>query len=289
MKKTVKVLITSLTINTILVISKIVFGIIGKSQALIADGFHSLSDLTTDLVGITGIKKSFLPADEKHPYGHGRIEYVTSIIIGSIIFILGFSLLIDIFISSTQIPDDIVVVVIIMTIVLKYLLARYVVQSGKKYKNAVLVASGKESAADVLTSCLVLLTFIFSRFSDDIGLLKYADKLGGFLIGIFIIKVSIEIILENSRNVLGQIETNPEILDEVKECILNVKGVKSIDTLNMLKCGSYYQVILNIGIDENTKLTESHNIAHKVETSLKKEIRQIKYVIVHVNPFKKEE
>ncbi|MFA5602131.1 MAG: cation diffusion facilitator family transporter [Bacilli bacterium] len=289
MKKIVRVLITSLVTNTFLVVSKIVFGVIGKSQALIADGFHSLSDLTTDIVGITGIKKSFLPADEKHPYGHGRIEYVTSIIIGSIIFILGVFLLIDIFTTPTQIPENTVVIVIIMTIILKYLLARYVVKSGNKYKNAVLIASGKESTMDVMTSGMVLLTFILSRFSSNIELLKHADKLGGFLIGIFIIKVSIEIILENGRNVLGQVETDPKVLSLVEKYILSVKGVKTIDTLDMLKCGSYYQVILNIGINEDEKLIESHNIAHKVESILKKKIGKIKYVIIHVNPFKKED
>lgn len=92
MSKITTTLLKSLIVNIVLVIVKFIVGIIGKSSALVADGIHSLSDLATDLVAIIGSKLSNKPADDEHPYGHGRIEYVTSIIIGIVILILGLTL-----------------------------------------------------------------------------------------------------------------------------------------------------------------------------------------------------
>lgn len=288
MKKTVKVLVTSLVINCLLVIFKTIFGLIGKSQALIADAIHSLSDFSTDIVGIIGLKSSVKPADEGHPYGHGKIEYVTSIIMGSIIFILGIILIIDIFTTATKIPTSVVAIVITMDTIIKYFLAKYIINKGKKYKNNILISSGKESFMDVISSLVVLLMFILSRFSSDLKILKYTDKFGGIIIGLMIIKISLDILIENAKAVLGQIETEPNFIENVKNNIIGIDNVESVDDLKVLKFGSYYQVILSIGIDENKKLIEGHDIAHQVEANLKEKIIGIKYVTVHVNPYIKE-
>ena len=118
------VLIKSLIVNTILVILKIIFGFVGSSSALIADGFHSLSDLTTDVISIIGLKAATRKADKKHPYGHGKIEYLLCILIGIVIIFLGGTLIIESFTKENNAPKTIVMIVTIITILTKYLIAK---------------------------------------------------------------------------------------------------------------------------------------------------------------------
>ena len=116
-----KTMIISVFTNIFLAIIKIVVGFLARSSALIADGIHSFSDLTTDFFAILGNYLARKPADKEHPFGHGKIEYLTSIIVGTIIIILGLSLVINSVTSEASNPSKIVVFVSIITIIIKYL------------------------------------------------------------------------------------------------------------------------------------------------------------------------
>jgi cation diffusion facilitator family transporter len=151
MKKENKVMLTSMIVNSFLSIIKIIVGIVGKSSSLIADGIHSFSDLFTDVFAIFGNLLSRKPADEKHPFGHGKLEYLTSIGIGLVILFVGFSIIYNSYDNKIVIPSILVVLVSLFTIVSKYLLASYITRKGKEYKNNILISSGRESSMDVLS------------------------------------------------------------------------------------------------------------------------------------------
>ena len=140
MNKTIKTMIISMIINTVLSISKVLVGIIGQSGALIADGLHSFSDLITDVVAIVGSKLASKPADLNHPYGHGKIEYITSMIISIMIIFLGSTIIIKTFTEVITIPSKIVIIVTIFTIILKLLLSNYILKCGKKYNSNILIS-----------------------------------------------------------------------------------------------------------------------------------------------------
>ena len=149
MNKVTKVLLVSSITNIFLSIIKLIFGFIGKSSALIADGIHSFSDLSTDIIAILGNKLALKPADKEHPFGHGKTEYITSMIIGVIIIILGLGLINEVFNKEITIPSILVVIVSIFTIISKYIVSYYIYKKGVEYKNNILIASGKESRTDV--------------------------------------------------------------------------------------------------------------------------------------------
>lgn len=109
MHKVTKVLLVSSITNIFLSIIKVTFGFIGKSKALIADGIHSFSDLATDLIAIFGSFLSLKPADKEHPFGHGKVEYITSLIIAIIIIILGLGLINNAFNKDITIPNLLIV------------------------------------------------------------------------------------------------------------------------------------------------------------------------------------
>ena len=164
MNKTIKTMILSMIVNTVLSILKVAVGILGKSGALIADGFHSFSDLITDMVAIVGSKLASKPADDNHPYGHGKIEYITSMIISVMIIFLGVTITINAITEKVTIPTKIVVVATLFTIISKLLLSNYILKCGKKYNSNILISSGLESKTDVISSLVVLISALISSF-----------------------------------------------------------------------------------------------------------------------------
>lgn len=285
MNKVTTVLLKSFIVNTVLVFIKFIIGFIGKSNALLADGVHSLSDLATDVVAMVGSKLSDKPADKEHPYGHGRLEYVTSIIIGIVILILGLALIFNS--GSNEIPSIIVVYASIVTIIVKFCIAKYLCVIGRKMNNQILISSGKESSMDVISSIVVLISSLLIQFSDKISIFKYADMISTILIGLFIIKTGISILRLNINLILGEVEADENYLRNVRDVINSVSGVKLIDNIDIIKFGSYNEAKIQISVNEDTSLIDAHSIAHQVEDKLKsKSELKIKYVIIHINPIK---
>ena len=274
--------------NSLLSFLKVIFGFIFKSGALIADGIHSFSDLVTDVIAIIGNFISRKPADEKHPYGHGKIEYLTSLIIGIIILVLGLTVISKSWNREIVIPSLVVVFVCIFTIFSKFLLSMFLINRGKALKNNILISSGRESSTDVLSSIVVLLSSVLMQFSDKVSMLKYADVVATIIVGIFIIRVGFLIIKDNVSILIGECETDDEVLNELKKVILEFKEVKQIDKFELLKYGSYYKLIGEISIDGLLSFYDAHNIVHKIEERVMDENYKIKYVIIHANPYMQE-
>lgn len=285
MNKTIKTMIISMIINTVLSISKVLVGIIGQSGALIADGLHSFSDLITDVVAIVGSKLASKPADLNHPYGHGKIEYITSMIISIMIIFLGSTIIIKTFTEVITIPSKIVIIVTIFTIILKLLLSNYILKCGKKYNSNILISSGLESRTDVISSLVVLISSILCLLNKYIEIFKYADKVAMLIVGILIIKTGFNLLKENTSNILGESEINTELTKQVEKIILNKKEVIKIDELVLIKYGSYYKLISDIGMNENDSLKDIHNVLDLLEEQIKKETN-IKFITFHVNPYK---
>jgi len=285
MNVTTKTIIISMITNTFLALFKIISGIIASSSALLADGIHSFSDLITDICAIIGSHLSNKPADLKHPYGHGRLEYLTSIIIGIIILILGFSIIYNSFNKKIIIPGILVVIVSIITIIIKLLLSYYVIKIGKKYKNNILISSGYESSSDVLSSVVVLVSAILMQFSSSLKLLKYSDIIATIIVGIFIIKIGFDVLKENISIMIGEQETNEEYLNKLKKIILENEKIKNIDSFVLLKYGPYYKLISEISMDADTKLKDVHDTLDIIENEIKTFEHKIKYTTIHVNPY----
>ena len=227
----------SIVTNIFLALIKIVTGILFQSGALLSDGIHSLSDLFTDFVAIIGNLLARKPADLEHPYGHGKIEYITSLIIGIIIFIVGVKVIDSSIHSSIVIPNTILLIVSLITISAKLLLSNYIIRQGINLNNNILIASGKESRMDVISSLVVFISIVFMQLSNISSIFKYSDKIASIIVGLFIIKTSIEILKDNVSVVLGKQETNIEYINSIKNIIKGVKGVIDIKSLIIMKYG----------------------------------------------------
>lgn len=285
MKKTARVMFVSFITNFILSILKVVIGFISKSSALLADGIHSFSDLITDVVAILGSFLSEKPEDKEHPYGHGRLEYLTSILIGILVLIIGLTLIGSVSISKIEIPSKIVIIVSMFTIVSKFLLSKYLIQKGRVYDNQILVSSGKESEADVYSSVIVLISSILIQFESYFHPLIYIDKIAGIIVGIFIVKAGFDIIKENINVLIGSQEDETDYYKQIKDIILENKSIKRIDSLIAMKYGYYYTLTIEVSMDENLTLKEAHDEVEKIERNLKKHNERTKYINIHMNPY----
>ena len=284
MNVTVKVMIISMITNLGLSVAKIVVGFIGSSGALIADGFHSLSDLITDVFAIVGSWLSNKPADKEHPYGHGKLEYITSLIISIMIILVGGSLVYNGLTRNIIIPSLFVIVVSLFTIIVKLILSGYVLAMGKKNQNNILIASGYESRTDVISSVVVLLAIILMQFSGYVSFLKYSDLIAMIIIGLLVIKIGFSLLKENLSLILDEQVTDEEYLKNIKNIILKNKQISDIDELVIIKTGPYYKIIIEVSMNKNKKLQEVHDILDIIEHDLKNYDYKIKYVTIHVNP-----
>ncbi len=281
--KITKVLLVSSITNIFLSIIKILFGFIGKCNALIADGIHSLSDLSTDFVAIFGNHLSLKPADKKHPFGHGKTEYITSVIIGIVIILLGLSLIYNIFNKEITIPNLLMILVSLFTIISKYILSSYIYKKGIEYSNNILIASGKESKADVYSSIFVLISIVLMQFSNELSILKYADMFSTVIIALFIIKTGFNILKDNIGILLEEQILDKEYIKEIKSIITSFNEIVEIKDLYILRYGPYFKLVSNV-IMKDLSLTDAHKIIDEIEKKLKEKDDKIKYVFIHMEP-----
>lgn len=285
MNNVTKVMLISVITNVFLAIIKIVSGFIGKSGALVADGIHSFSDLVTDFFAIIGNKLARKPADLKHPCGHGKLEYLTSILIGVIILILGLSIISESMNKEIIIPNTLVIIVSFITIFTKYLLASYICRKGREFNNSILIASGKESKTDIYSSIVVLVSGILMQFSSKITILKYTDIIATIIVGIFIVKVGFDVLKENISGILGE-SAEDEVINTVKNIILNNEDIIDINNFVLIKYGSYYRLTLEVMMNGKITLLKAHSIIDDIEKKIKECNNKIEYITIHMEPDK---
>lgn len=279
----VKTLLKSIFINTFLVITKIIISIIGSSKALLANAIHSLSDLITDIIAIVGHLISKKPATKKYPLGFGKIEYLTNIIVGTVILFLGIESITNAFSTKLSIPSNIILIVSIISAIVKYILANYILNQGQKHKNGILIVSGIESKADALTCALVVISVILSKLTPYNSIYSYSDNVCTLIIGLYIVYIAFKILKENVLNIIGIAEENEVLINEVKQIVLNHKEVKEIKDLSIIKYGSYYVATMELNLSKNIKLKKINNLKASIKKQVISSNNNISYLTISVN------
>ena len=283
-------MLKSFIVNVFLVILKLISGFVFNSIALIADGVHSVSDLLSDIFVLLGIKHSVKPADEDHPFGHGKFEYVLSLFLGLSIIVIAYNLgknVILNFNDVSDIPSYLSLVVIAVVVVIKLILAKYLINKGDEIDSEIIKASGQESFSDVISSAVVFIGVICVLIGErfDITYLTKGDKVSSIIIALFIIRIGLIIIWNSIQSLQGK-SVKKDICLGYKTTIKDVKGVIDVDKLDMISYGPYYQIIVEIRVDANISVKDGHEIAHNVHDRLL-ENEKICHVSIHVNPEEK--
>lgn len=278
-----KVLIKSLLVNLILSILKLIGSFIGGSITLLADAIHCMSDMFTDVISIIGSKLSNKKPDKEHPYGHGRIEYLTSIVMSIFIIILSISTLITSIKGEKFNTNIYAVIILIVSIISKFILSDYLIKKSKELNSNIILLNGMETRYDTYSSMLALLFVLLSLISNK-GILKYADIMGGVIISLLTIKVGIKLLLSNISSIIGEVDYNKDKINLINSVILEQKEIKSIRRTTLLKMGTYYKVILDLNINGDIVLNDMYEIEKKIKIDLKKLDLNIRYVTVNFKP-----
>ncbi len=281
-----KIMYRSIVVNIFLAIVKFIFGFITRSQSIISEGVDSAMDSFNNLIAIYAIKRSHDPADKDHPLGHGKVEYVASLILSFIIIGVGLLLVSEIFSQTSQvvIPKASSLTVLVITTIVKVILAMYLIKQSKIIRNQLIYSLGKENLLDVLKSSIAFIGIFLSIMSSTLNLefLKYGDIFAGVVIAIFIIKSGFEILADSISNILGK-SADEEIILKYREIIKNVKGVQKIEWVDIIKQGPCYLVLATILVDRQITIEKAHDIATLVDKALN-ETNEVIYSSIHVEP-----
>ena len=271
----------SIVINIILAIIKIVFGIIGKSKALVADGFHSASDVVGSLIVLVGIYFGNKPADEKHPYGHGKLESIAGNMIGVILVITAYSIIVenimDYFHGAVRVvPEKITLVIVIISIIVKYLLYKYKYNIGIKIKNDAVLADAREHKSDVLSSVGVLVGILLSIYVNPIF-----DLLLSIIVGLIIGKEGLSIIFETSNNLMDI--QDKDLLEEISEYVDKFDYVQNTHDIRMQTSGNMIYISLHIRLDGEMSIYQGHELADEIKYAILADFEHIEDVMIHMD------
>jgi len=270
--------------NAFLAAMKITVGIYAGSLAVVGDGIDSSTDVVISFITLITARILSRPPDKKYPYGYGKAETVATKVLSFIIFFAGLQLMITsikrlVTGEVAVMPDIMAIYVTVFSILGKLFLSYYQFRSGRRAGSAMLIANGKNMQNDVLISSSVLLGLIF------IYVLKIPviDRIFALLVSIWILKVAVQIFMQ----------TSVELMDGTKDCTVYEKIFKAVEVVEGVHnphrvivryIGDKLMIAIDIEVDGNLSLFQAHEIAHKVEKSIKSSIGNVFDVTLHVEP-----
>lgn len=279
----IKTLIYSMLNNLVVSLIKIISGLTFNLGSLLADGLHTFSDFITDIFSLIANKISKKKPTKEHPFGFGRVEYLTNLFIGIILLILSIFIFIEAITNKVVIPPFIVIYILIFTIILKLIAIIIMHKVGKKINSNILIVSVEESKSDIYSSLGVLLVAILLQFSNQLPILKYSDLICSLLICILVLKIALTIIIQNSLALLGEVEETGETYEKLAEKLTFYKNIINYD-IDLIKYGSYYKLQLDLELDSSLTLKEVTKIVNNIKKSIKKSRSlKIKYITIYVS------
>lgn len=278
---TKRVAILGIGLNIILLILKLVIGFISKSQGMIADGFNSAGDVFASVMTYLGNKIASMPEDKRHPYGHGKAEYIFSMIISFSLLLVTFQVLksavASIINKQSFIFSWLLVIVASITIVLKAALWLYTRSVGRKWDNLLIMANAEDHRNDILITLSTLLGIMLGA-----GNIYWVDGLVGIGISLWIGYTGIRIFI-SAYDVLMDTNIDQEYLARLKEEIESIEGVDHVDSINAKPIGVSFIVIVKVSVSGTMTVEQGHSIAAQIKEKIKKK-KNIGDVVVHVNP-----
>lgn len=282
-KKAIAVLWIIMGLNFLVAVFKIVIGTIANSGSIIADGYHSLTDGSGNIVGIVGLSIAGRPIDNSHPYGHKKFETISSMIIGMLLFVVGskvaYNSVLNILNPKTPEISILSFIVMISTLIVNIFVVMYEHSQGIKLKSDVLVSDSEHTRSDVLITCGVILTMILLR----LGVPPIIDGCVSLIISVFIFKASFEIFMEATKTL-----TDSAVLssDEIYAITMSCDEVKECHKIRSRGRKDDIFIDLHVMVQPEMKVSEAHVLQHKIENILKEKYGHHVSAIIHVEPFR---
>lgn len=273
-----------LYVNLVLAAIKFAAGIFGRSQALVADAIHTLTDLTTDIAVIAGSHYWSRPPDENHPYGHRRLETLVTVFIGVVLIAagigIGWKAVSTLHEQHATPPGWIAVLAAVVSIVCKESIYRWTAATGRRVKSTALAANAWHHRTDALSSVPVLIAVAGARIFPG---WSFLDHVGAAVVSIFILHASIKIIWPGLSELID-VGAPTEIRKRIRDIALKNEDVLQVHDIRTRYISSSIQVDLHIVVEGLITVREGHEIADDVKARIIDAIPEILDVVVHVDP-----
>lgn len=283
-KKVKNILLFILVANLAVTVMKIVVGSLTNSSSVLADGFHSLSDSASNIVGIVGISIAARPKDKTHPYGHTKFEMLSSLFIGMMMVFIALKIVAEAILQIKN-PESlnmttISFVILIITLIINIIVTKYEYSVGKKVNSYIFVSDSLHTKSDVYVSLGVLITLICIK----LGFPVIIDKLVSFVVGIFILHGAYEI-FKSTISIL----VDSAVIDEniIREIVVEFSEIKYIKNIRSRGCENNIYIDMDIMVEPDMTVEKSHELTHNIENTMREKLNKNIQVATHIEPFHK--
>jgi len=271
----------AIAVNIVLALLKIVSGHVFKSVSLISDGLNSLSDLITNILVIIGLKVGENPEDKEHPFGHGKIESVFSVIIGTFIMITAFNIIKENIVRLFQLKGEVItssipVIITVIVIVIKIFQLIFMKNKTKDYRGALINSLLEDYKADIAVSVSVLIGILSSKINPVF------DVLVGVLVAIYIMYSGYNLIKDNALILLDS--QDEELLESVRKDLSEFDEIENAHDFRMTTSGKSIYLFIDVRMNKSLTIDEAHEITNKISKFIKHKYKNIKRVLIHAEP-----
>lgn len=278
-----KVTLVGSAIDLLLGVAKIIVGITGHSQALFADGIHSLSDLATDILVLFAVKHGSREADETHPYGHGRIETLATVILGVALIAVAVGIGYDAIVrmmhpEKLMHPGWMALAIASISIVSKEAIYHYTMRTANKFNSNLIRANAWHSRTDAISSVIVVIGVAGSMAGID-----YLDAVAAIGVGLMVAKIGIDLAWHSIQELIDT-AMEPEEVERITQAIHSVDDVKALHMLRTRRMGSDGLVDVHIMVNPRISVSEGHRISDTVRAQIMRDVDTVTDVMVHIDP-----
>lgn len=282
-KKVKLVLWVILFANLGVAVIKIVIGSIIKSTSMTADGYHSLADGSSNIVGLIGIQFASKPIDEDHPYGHRKFEALTGMFISVMLFAVGVKVVIDAInrLINPIVPDITLesLILLLITLLVNVFVCIFEYKKGKSLNSQILISDSMHTRSDIYVSLGVLITLGCIK----LGVPTIIDPIVSFVVAGFILHAAYEVFNENSGILLDKVVIDAEI---VKDIVLSYDQVKDAHNIRSRGSNNDLHIDMHIMTEPDLSIEMSHELIHNIEEKIRTSINKNVHLIAHLEPFK---
>lgn len=279
------VLIIILFLNWFVSFLKIVYGFISKSSAISADGFHSFSDGTSNIIALVGVWVASQPVDKEHPYGHKKYETFTAIVIAVVLFIVAFNLIHDgverFFHPVVPIVTTISFAVMVATLIVNFIVVKFEMKRSRELKSDILMADATHTRSDILVSLSVIVTLIAIRVGFPI-----VDTIAAIVIALFIAYGGIMIMRESSAILCDR---GAMVSDKIRDIVLGIEGIKDCHKIRTRGRSDDIYIDLHILVNPDMHVKTAHELNDVIEKAIKEKIEGVTDISIHTEPYDKHE
>ena len=271
----------AIVINIVLALLKIISGNIFKSVSLISDGLNSLSDLITNILVIIGLKVGENPEDKEHPFGHGKIESVFSVIIGTFIMITAFDIIKENIMGIFQMKGEVItssmpVIITVIVIIIKVFQLIFMKNNTKDYRGALINSLLEDYKADIVISISVLAGILLSKINPVF------DVFVGISVAIYIMYSGYNLIKDNALILLDS--QDEELLENVRKDLSEFDEIENAHDFRMTTSGKNIYLFIDVRMNKSLTIDEAHEITNKISKFIKHKYKNIKRVLIHAEP-----